>query len=160
MTPIAYFKLQAKNLNRDIKTQFFNEEDELLDYKPRFFDVNDIVVMYDLDERDPKFKTLGKAQWIIAMILGLRSWHELIHSDPVSLELYKLMIEHQNEITPDEWDDMFIIRTMDGDVIVLDEPSEKLEHYKLQLETLKEPWAMPSMGHGHLLEKETDPKLN
>ena len=53
MTPIAYFKLQAKNLNRDIKTQFFNEEDELLDYKPRFFDVNDIVVMYDLDERDP-----------------------------------------------------------------------------------------------------------
>ena len=94
------------------------------------------------------------------MILGLKSWHELIHSDPVSLELYKLMFEHQNEITPDEWDDMFIIRTMEGNVIVLDEPSEKLEHYKLQLETLKEPWAMPSMGHGHLLEKETDPKLN
>lgn len=160
MTPIAYFKLQAKNLNRDIKTQFFNEEDELLDYKPRFFDVNDIVVMYDLDERDPKFKTLGKAQWIIAIILGLKSWDELIHSDPVSLELYKLMFEHQNEITPDEWDDMFTIRAMNGEIIVLEEPSEKLEYYKIQLETLKEPWAMPSMGHGYLLEKEIDHKLN
>ncbi len=91
MTPIAYFKLQAKNLNRDIKTQFFNEEDELLDYKPRFFDVNDIVVMYDLDEQDPKFKTLGKAQWIIAMILGLKSWHELIHSDPV--DFFEINVE-------------------------------------------------------------------
>ena len=112
MTPIAYFKLQAKNLNRDIKTQFFNEEEDLLDYKPRFFDVNDIVVTYDLDERDPKFKTLGKAQWIIAVILGLESWNELIQSDPVTLELYKLMFEHQNEIPPYEWDSLFIFRDL------------------------------------------------
>ena len=42
MTPIAYFKLQAKNLNSDIKTQFFSDEEGLLDYKPRFFDVNEI----------------------------------------------------------------------------------------------------------------------
>ena len=49
---------------------------------------------------------------------------------------------------------------MNGEIIVLEEPSEKLEYYKIQLETLKEPWAMPSMGHGYLLEKEIDHKLN
>ena len=149
MTPIAYFKLQAKNLNRDIKTQFFNEEEDLLDYKPRFFDVNDIVVTYDLDERDPKFKTLGKAQWIIAVILGLESWNELIQSDPVTLELYKLMFEHQNEIPPYEWDSLFIFRDLDGKMIDLGTPKERLEYYKVLLgeseEELQE-------GNGYLLQ--------
>ncbi len=149
MTPIAYFKLQAKNLNRDIKTQFFNEEEDLLDYKPRFFDVNDIVVTYDLDERDPKFKTLGKAQWIIAVILGLESWNELIQSDPVTLELYKLMFEHQNEIPPYEWDSLFILRDLDGKMIDLGTPKERLEYYKVLLGEFEEEL---QEGNGYLLQ--------
>lgn len=162
MTPIAFFKLQAKNLNSDIKTQFFNKEEDVFDYHPRFFDVNEIVIEFDLDEKDPRFKTLGRAQWIIAIMLGLKSWDELIHSDPVSLELYKLMFEHQDVITPDEWDDMFVIRSVDGEIIVLEEPSEKLEYFKIQLETLKEPWAIPGSGNCYWLPKpkKTDPKLN
>lgn len=154
MTPIAYFKLQAKNLNRDIKTQFLNKESDVLDYNSQFFDVNGIVLSYDLDEEDPKFKTLGKAQWIIAILLGLESWDELIHSDPVSLELYKLMFEHQNEIPQAEWDDMFCLYDTDGNFIaVLETPEERLEYFKIQLNMLKEPWAMPSMFSGFLIPK-------
>lgn len=149
MTPIAYFKLQAKNLHSDIKTQFFSDEKGLLDYKPRFFDVNGIILDYDLDEKDQKFKTLGKAQWIIALILGLKSWNDLIQSDPVTLELYKLMFEHQNEIPPYEWDSLFILRDLDGKMIDLGTPEERLEYYKVLLgeseEELQE-------GNGYLLQ--------
>lgn len=94
------FQAASQNLHSDIKTQFFNEDKEIWDYKPRFFNVNGLVLDFDLDEEDPKIKTLGKAQWIIAQILGLKSWQDLIHSDPVTLELHKLMFEHQNEISP------------------------------------------------------------
>ena len=42
MDKIAYFKLQAKNLFRDFKTQTFDEEG-LTRYSPRFFkDIDDI----------------------------------------------------------------------------------------------------------------------
>lgn len=160
MTPITYFKLQAKNLNSDIKTQFFKKEEAIFGYTPRFFDVNEIVIEFKLDEKDPKFKTLGKAQWIISIMLGLKSWNDLIHSDPVSLSLYKLMFEHQDEITPDEWSDMFVIRSVDGEIIVLDEPSEKLEYFKIQLEMLKEPWAIPSTGNRYRLPKPKNTDLN
>ena len=40
MSQIDFFKRQAKNLNSDIKTQFFNEQEGIFEYKPRFFDIN------------------------------------------------------------------------------------------------------------------------
>ena len=141
MTPLAYFKLQARNLQADTKTQFFNEDKEIWDYKPRFFNVNGLVLDFDLDEKDPKFKTLGKAQWIISQILGLKSWQELIHSDPVTLELYKLMFEHQNEISPIEWDGLFVMRSVDGKIVDLESPEEKLEFFKVLLGDTEESWS-------------------
>ena len=42
MEPIDYFKLQAKNLLKDYKTRFFNEEEGFYDYKPKYFDVSEI----------------------------------------------------------------------------------------------------------------------
>ena len=50
MDKIAYFKLQAKNLFRDFKTQTFDEEG-LTRYSPRFFkDIDDILLSYDVYE--------------------------------------------------------------------------------------------------------------
>ena len=156
MSQIDFFKRQAKNLNSDIKTQFFNEQEGIFEYKPRFFDINNIIIEFELDERDPKFKSLGKAQWIIAIILGLRYWDVLVHSDPVSLELYKLMFEHQDEITPDEWEGMFVLRTSEGEISVLEEPLDKLEHFKVLLEMAEKNLISRDFGNSYLIPK----KLN
>ena len=63
MDKIAYFKLQAKNLFRDFKTQTFDEEG-LTRYAPRFFkDIDDILLSYDVDEENFK---LMNAQHLIS----------------------------------------------------------------------------------------------
>ena len=47
---IDYFKLQAKNLYRDFKTQKKDDEG-YYQYSPRFFkDIDGIIVDYDIDE--------------------------------------------------------------------------------------------------------------
>lgn len=156
MKAVNYFKLQAKNLHQDINSQFFDENSSAFDYHARFFELNSLVVDYSLDESDPKFKTLGKAQWIISIILGLHSWGELIHSDETTLELYKLMFEHQNEIPPYEWDDIFDLIDSDGNPIpdALPTTTDKIEFFKIQLKILDEPWAVQTNGAGYLKEIE------
>jgi hypothetical protein len=49
MKPIEYFKLQAKNLFRDYKTQFLDESGDvaIYDYTPKYFDINRIFVAFD-----------------------------------------------------------------------------------------------------------------
>ncbi len=118
--------------------------------------MNGLVLDYDLDETDPKFKTLGKAQWIIALILGLESWTELINSDTTTLELYKKMFEHQNEIPPPEWSDMFIL--VDANGCLIPEmyplsPKEKLEYFQVKLQLFKEQGGFPCVGQGYLIMK-------
>jgi len=46
MQHIDYFKLQAKNLFKDYKTRFYNEEEEIYNYKPQFFDITQIFLDY------------------------------------------------------------------------------------------------------------------
>ena len=54
MNHIEFFKLQAKNLFRDYKTktQYYDKaiEGYLYEYNPKYFDMDGIVVAYDLDE--------------------------------------------------------------------------------------------------------------
>lgn len=94
MNKIDFFKLQAKNLERDFKTQYLDNEG-IYQYKPRFFsDIDDIILSFDIDEE--KF-TLMKAQHIIALLAGFNKWSDLIHSDNDGLELGKLLFEHRND---------------------------------------------------------------
>ena len=76
MTHIEYFKLQAKNLHKDYGTQFFDKEEGVFDYNPKYFDVNTIVMDFDIDEKE-KF-TLMNAQHIIANMVGFEKWIDLV----------------------------------------------------------------------------------
>ncbi len=104
MDPISYFKLQAKNLFRDYKTQYVSEVDEdgckFYDYRPHYFDVNGIVVDFDISEEN---FTLMKAQHIIAYMVGFKKWTDMLKASPVKLELAKLLFAHQHKVSLDDW---------------------------------------------------------
>ena len=89
MNYIEFFKLQAKNLLRDYKTQevYQDGEFELFRYKPKYFDVEaifgdfgnlrSIFADYYCDETDFK---LGNVQHIIALLVGFDKWSDLINA--------------------------------------------------------------------------------
>lgn len=105
MTPINYFKLQAKNLFKDYKTQkqFFDKEigDYLYEYSPKYFDVDGIVLDYDIDEDN---FTLMNAQHVIANMAGFEKWTEMLKANQVNLNLAKLLFDNAHKISIDEWE--------------------------------------------------------
>lgn len=104
MTPIAYFKLQAKNLFRDYKTR--TSTVDVVDgrshyaYDARYFDIDAILVDFDWDEDD---FCLMKAQHTIAILAGFRKWADLAKASVVELQLAKLVFDHQDKMNADEW---------------------------------------------------------
>jgi len=132
MNKIDFFKLQAKNLHKDFKTQksvfdgIINEN--LYEYSPKYFDVNQIIIDYDLDE-DNDFSSLMKVQHIFAtIILGFKSWSDLINAPEIELELAKALFDNQHKISLDEWD-MYIAGVENENNISLDAEA-KLEIFK------------------------------
>ena len=129
MDPIAYFKLQSKNLFRDYKTKYVSEVYEdgghLYDYKPHYFDVNGIVVDFDIDEEN---FTLMKAQHVIAYLAGFRKWTDLIKASGVELELAKLLFDNQHKISIDDWDIYMEIAEEDNQITF--DAEERLEIFK------------------------------
>ena len=90
MTHIEFFKLQAKNLLRDYKTQY-QDKDGLFQYQPRFFiDIDDIVLNYNIREDEPF--TLMNAQHIISRLSGFDKWGDLLKATIVDLEIGKLSL--------------------------------------------------------------------
>lgn len=104
MEPINYFKLQAKNLLKDYKTRFFNEEEGFYDYKPKYFDVNAIFLDFDIPDGKEDFTfTLMNAQHTIAKLAGFRNWKDLVNASPYVLELARLLYDNAHKISLDEW---------------------------------------------------------
>ena len=105
MKTIEYFKLQAKNLHKDFKTQksYYDPEygRNLYKYAPRYFDINALIVDYDIDEEN---FSLMKAQHYIAQLAGFRKWTEMLKANPAALELSKLLFDNMHKISVDEWD--------------------------------------------------------
>lgn len=104
MNKIDFFKLQAKNLERDYRTKYLDNDSCCL-YNPKFFkDIDDLIVAFDIDEEN---FTLMKAQHVIARIAGFKKWSDLICSDDDGLELGKLLFEHRNDYVEGFtlWDD-------------------------------------------------------
>ena len=90
MTNIEFFKQQAKNLLKDYNTRVFNENEEVYEYSPRFFnDIDDIIFNFEIDEEKPF--TLMNAQHVIARLAGFYKWTELIKASEPALELGKLL---------------------------------------------------------------------
>ena len=104
MTPIAYFKLQAKNLFRDYKTR--TSTIDVVDgrshyaYDAKYFDIDAMFADFDWDEDD---FSLMKAQHIIAILAGFRKWADLAKASVVELELAKLLFDHQDKMNAEEW---------------------------------------------------------
>lgn len=82
MDNISYFKLQAKNLFRDFKSDYMKEDAEY-NFSPKFFDINSVIMAFDIDCND---FSLMKAQHIIAKIVGFKSWDELIKVSDILLQ--------------------------------------------------------------------------
>lgn len=117
MDTIDYFKLQAKNLHRDFKTQatFFDKTIGGFrhEYSPKYFQIYDIISDFDIDEEN--FTLMG-AQHVIANIAGFDKWGALIKLSESELELAKLLFEHQDKIDLTSWN--FYIadaQSMNGD---------------------------------------------
>jgi len=105
MKTIEYFKLQAKNLHKDFKTQkpYFDSSlgDNLFEYSPKFFDVDALVTDFEIDENH---FTLMNAQHIIARLGGFEKWTVLLKANPEALELSKLLFDNMHKISIEEWD--------------------------------------------------------
>lgn len=105
MTHIEYFKLQAKNLFRDYKTQtsYIDDVDGNTYYKyaPKFFDIDGIILAYDFDEDN---LSLMKLQHIIAQMLGFEKWADLSKASNAELELAKQLFDNQDKIFLEDWE--------------------------------------------------------
>ena len=105
MKTIEYFKLQAKNLHKDFKTQkpYFDSSlgGNFFEYSPKFFDVDTLVTDFDIDENH---FSLMNAQHIIARLAGYEKWTEMLKASPPALELAKLLFDNMHKIRNEEWE--------------------------------------------------------
>ena len=104
MKPIAYLKLQAKNLFKDYKTRtpYIDEQDGETYYKydPQFFDIDGLFLAYDWDEND---FSLMKAQHLITLMAGFNKWADLINASEAEQKLAKHLFDNQDKIELIEW---------------------------------------------------------
>ncbi|WP_316777853.1 hypothetical protein [Pedobacter antarcticus] len=105
MKTIEYFKLQAKNLHKDFKTQqsYFDPTygRDLYKYAPKFFDVDALALDFDIDEDN---FTLMNAQHYIARLAGFGKWTEILKASPSALELSKLLFDNMHKVSVMEWE--------------------------------------------------------
>ncbi|MEW6997757.1 hypothetical protein AADZ86_08635 [Colwelliaceae bacterium BS250] len=105
MEPISFFKLQAKNLHKDYKTQYIRVEYDgtsLFDYNPKYFDVNSIICDYDYDEVEAENFSLMKSQHLFSKLMGFDKWSNLINAPEKLQEL--LILLFKNKIHLEDWD--------------------------------------------------------
>ncbi len=118
-----------QNLFKDYKTKFVSEVYEdggnLYDYKPHYFDINGIVVDFDIDEES---FSLMKAQHIIAQMVGFRKWADLLKVSESELELAKLLFDNQHKLSIEDWEDYMAIVEDDNNVTF--DSEAKLEIFK------------------------------
>jgi hypothetical protein len=129
MKTIEYFKLQAKNLHKDFKTQkpYFDSSlgDNLFEYTPKFFDVDALVTDFEIHENH---FTLMNAQHIIARLGGFKKWTVLLQANPEELELSKLLFDSMHKISIEEWN-IYISVEQDEKGFLFDDES-KLDIFK------------------------------
>lgn len=112
MTPIAYFKLQAKNLFKDYKSQtpYIDDVDgnSYYGYSPKYFDIERILLEYNGILHDCRWDeadlNLMKIQHVFAQMLGFKKWTDLLKASDVELELAKLLFDNQDKIHIEDWE--------------------------------------------------------
>ena len=153
MQPINYFKLQAKNLLKDYKTQRSRSENEseFYDYSPTYYDIWAVIIDFDLD--DENF-SLMNAQHVIAQLAGFYKWSDMLNANDERLKLAKLLFDNQHKISADEWA-MYIIGTeRDNDVTFDDE--QRLEIFEMVFANVD---GHESSGQDYRLNKNEKPSI-
>lgn len=103
MNNIDFFKLQAKNLYRDSKT-LYTDDEGLEWFESKFFDLDEIILSRGLNEKEfADGLTLMKAQHLLSELAGFVSWNDLIHSSEARLELGRLIIESGDLSLLEDW---------------------------------------------------------
>ncbi len=101
---IGYFNLQAHRLFEDWETHqpYIDDIDGFTYYKynPKYFDVDDIIVSFDLDEEKV---TLEEAKNVIAYFAGFNEWNKLINASESELKLAKKLFDNRDIISIDDW---------------------------------------------------------
>ena len=129
MNIIEYFKLQAKNLYKDFKTQktYFdsNYGRNQYEYAPKFFDVDALITDFGIDENHFK---LMNAQHIIANLVGFSKWTEMIDASPSALKLAKLLFDNMHKIRNEEWE--YYILDVENENNVIFDDEDRLDIFK------------------------------
>lgn len=167
MTPIDYFKLQAKNLFRDYKTQYAYQVDadgtKHYTYKPKYFDMDSIFLDFeDFDEED---FSLMKAQHLLATMLGFKKWSDLLNASEVELELAKLRFDNQDRISLEEWEED--VTDIEAEHNFTFDAQGRLDHFKHGLSVPgghglfdKDYRLSPALRHAHNEPPRTAPKVD
>jgi hypothetical protein len=104
MELIEYFKLQAKNLHKDFKTQKLSPAEQSVKnrylYEPKFFKVDALIADFKIDEDD---FSLMKAQHIIAKLSGFEKWVDFPKASPPALILSLLLFDQMHKISIENW---------------------------------------------------------
>lgn len=105
MKTIEYFKLHAKNLHKDFRTQkpYYDPTygRDLYQYTPKYFDVDALALDFDIGEDN---FTLMNAQHYIARLAGFTKWTEMLKATPSALQLSKLLFENMHKVSILEWE--------------------------------------------------------
>lgn len=129
MKTIEYFKLQAKNLHKDFKTQktYFdpNYGRDLYEYTPKYFDVEALITDFEINEDE---FTLMNAQHIIAKSVGFEKWTEMLKASPSALELAKLLFDNMHKIRNEDWE-YYVLDVENQNEVILDDV-DKLDIFK------------------------------
>ncbi len=135
MSNLDYFKKQAKNFLKDWKTYLnSNESSDYHPYKWKFFDIPDLFLYFELDEKDEQDICLSRAQHYIAKIVGFKNWQELKNANDDELELAKFLLhKFKNSIYIEDWEHTitFVAGIKDLDA------KTKLEYAKQYYENLE-----------------------
>lgn len=95
MINIDYFKQQAKLLLKDYKTRYYIKEDGIYFYEPKYYQITEIFLSYDIMDDNKKFKfSLMNAQHLIAKLSDFQNWSELLKASPDILELAKIKLNY------------------------------------------------------------------
>lgn len=129
MTHVQYFKLQAKNLFRDYKTQtpYIDKVDgnSYYKYDPKYFDVE--TLFFDFEMNEEKF-SLMKAQHLVALMVGFDKWGALLKASETELELAKLLFDNQDKVFLEDWE--MYIRNAEAESRVAFDADARLEIFK------------------------------
>ncbi len=90
---IDFFKSQSKQLFKDYKTRYYNEEGRVYAYKPKHYDIVSIFRYFEKSDQEKNFSfTLMNAQHLMAKMGGFKGWEELIDATDMELESAKTSI--------------------------------------------------------------------